>query len=204
MDADSFPGTKVKRRKKQRIEMKILTSATLIVCTVSAAAFASCSKIDNSTSAIKFNPTAASVDAGQIQKVLICGGSGTYTAKSGDAATATVSVDKDTLFVTGVKAGKATVIVTDSKNVTGNLSVTVLAPITVDKSQASIGIAKEETITISGGTTPYTATSKDEKIATATIADSKLTIKGVSEGNTTITIKDKNNKTATVTVTVTQ
>lgn len=48
------------------------------------------------------------------------------------------------------------------------------------------------------------AASKDDKIATATVKDAKLTIKGVKVGSTTITITDKNKKTATVVVTVTK
>ena len=138
----------------------------------------------------------------------VAGGDGTYTAKSSDDKTATVIVNKATITVTGVKAGKATVLVADSKKVTGSLSVTVVVTVVdgvvVDKNKTSIAVGKEDVITISGGTAPYTATSKDNKIATATIKDAKLTIKGVKAGSTTVTITDKNRKTATVAVTVTK
>lgn len=183
---------------------KIFKFATLIVCAVFAVTFSSCSDDDDNTSAIKFNPSTVSVVIGETQKVLMSGGDGTYTAKSSDATIATVSVVKDTVFVTGVKAGKATVLVTDSKNVSGSLNATVVAALATDKSEASVAVGKEATVTVSGGTTPYTVTSKDNKIATATIKDSKLTIKGVAAGSTTITITDKDKRTVTVAISVTK
>ena len=84
------------------------------------------------------------------------------------------------------------------------MSITVVDGVVVDKAKTSIAVGKEDVINISGGTIPYTAASKDEKIATTTVKDAKLTIKGVKIGRTTITVTDKNKKTATVVVTVTK
>ena len=185
--------------------MKVFKIAAIAVCAVMAIVFASCSDDDdNKVSTIKFNPTAVTVQVGSTQKVLMAGGDGTYTAKSGDEKITTVTVVKDTVFVKGVKAGKASVVVTDSKKLTSSLRVTVYDTFKLAKETTTLTVGKEETITISGGTSPYTATSKDTKIATATIKDAKLAVKGVAEGSTTITVTDKNKVTATLTVTVTK
>lgn len=184
--------------------VNFLKFTTSIVCAVLAIALASCSDDDDKNSVIKFNPPTVSVMVGNTQNVAVAGGQGTYTAKSSDEKIATVTVDKTTITVKGVKAGKATILVKDSKNVMGSLRVTVIDGIIVDKVKTSVAVGKEEMITISGGTTPYTAKSQDNKIAMASIKDAKLTIKGVKVGNTTITITDKNKKTAKVNVTVTK
>ncbi len=173
-----------------------------MVCAAFAMAFTSCDDDDNAS--IKFNPSAATVVVGQTQKVLMGGGEGTYTAKSNDEKTATVTVVKDTAFVKGVKAGKTTVAVTDSKKVSAVLSVTVVEALTLAKTQTSVAVGKSEVIKISGGTSPYTAASKNAKIATAAVKDAELTVKGVAEGATTVTVTDKTGKAVTLEVTITK
>lgn len=183
--------------------IKFIRLTTLIICAVCAAVFTACSD-DDETPSIKFNPSSLSVVVDSTQMVRMAGGDGTYTAKSSDENTATVTVVKDSLFVKGIKAGKATIVVTDSKNVAGSLSVSVFDSLKVAKTQMSLATGKDETVAISGGTAPYTATSKNAKIATATIKDAQLTIKGVAEGSTSITVTDQNKMTVTVAVTVTK
>ena len=179
-----------------------LKFAASIVCAAFTFALASCTKDD--TTSIKFNPSPVSVVVNGTQNVTVSGGDGTYTAKSSDEKIATVTVSKATITVKGIKAGNATITVTDSKKVTGTLNVTVVDGVVADKATVSVAVGKEDVVNISGGTAPYTVASKNEKIATASIKDSKLTIKGVAEGSTTVTITDKNKTAATVTVTVTK
>lgn len=181
--------------------MKSLKFAALAACT--ALALASCNKNDDiTTNAIKFTPSSVTVAVGESQNVIIAGGSGTYTAKSGDEKISTVSVSKNILTIKGVEAGKAVITVTDDKKVSASLNVVVAEGIKLDKAESSVAVGKEDAVKISGGTSPYSAVSKDSKIATATIKDATLTIKGIAEGSTTITITDKNKMTATVKVTV--
>lgn len=129
-----------------------------------AIALASCSDDDDKNSVIKFNPPTVSVMVGNTQNVAVAGGQGAYTAKSSDEKIATVTVDKTTITVKGVKAGKATILVKDSKNVMGSLRVTVIDGIIVDKVKTSVAVGKEDMITISGGTTPYTPKAKTTRL----------------------------------------
>ena len=182
--------------------MKSIKFAALTVCAAFAMVFASCD--DDNDPSIKFNPSVATVTVDETQKVLMGGGDGTYTAKSSDEKTATVTVTKDTVFVKGVKAGQTTIVVTDSKNVTGTLNVKVVDVLALAKTETSLAVGKSEEVKISGGTSPYTATSADTKVAMVAVKDAQLTVTGVAAGSTTITVTDKNKKTVTLKVTVTK
>ncbi|MGD8188926.1 Ig-like domain-containing protein [Brevibacillus ginsengisoli] len=63
-------------------------------------------------------------------------------------------------------------------------------------SNASVTIIKGMTnkLKLSGGTTPYTVSSSDKSIVTATVKSSSLEIKGVNVGNATVVVKDKDGK----------
>ena len=94
---------------------------------------------------------------GNTQNVAVAGGQGAYTAKSSDEKIATVTVDKTTITVKGVKAGKATILVKDSKNVMGSLRVTVIDGIIVDKVKTSVAVWRKRSIpTHSGWLYPLT------------------------------------------------
>lgn len=72
----------------------------------------------------------------------------------------------------------------------------------LEKSTAEIERDSTVTIKITEGNGGYTATTADDKIATATIGDNTVAIKAVGVGPTTITVKDKEGKTATIAVSV--
>ena len=46
------------------------------------------------------------------------------------------------------------------------------------------------TVTVNGGTAPFTVASSDDKIATAKAENSTITVTGVKEGTATITVTD--------------
>lgn len=118
---------------------------------------------------------------------------------------ATASVSNTTVTVTGVNAGSTTLTISDKNRKTALVSITVkgiATGLTVDKSTVNVAVGKEETVNISGGTTPYTATSSSTATATAAVSGQKVTIKGVKAGTATITVTDKNKKTVSIKVTV--
>ena len=104
--------------------------AAVALCTVFA--MAACSDDDDNVAALQCNPSSVTINEGATQKVIVSGGKN-YTATTGDSATATVSVVKDTLFVKGVKAGSTNVVVTDSAKLTATVPVTVAAATTKKK-----------------------------------------------------------------------
>ena len=70
------------------------------------------------------------------------------------------------------------------------------------KTSLNIAVGKEDVVNIKTGQAPYTVNVKDNKIATATVKDAKITIKGVKAGTTTVNVLDKNKLAGTITVTV--
>ena len=134
--------------------------------------------------------------------VTIANGTQPFTVKSSDMKLATVTVDKNTLTVTGVKEGKGTIMVTDKNKVMGTLPFTVVAPLSFDKSMVEVEATKEVMVMVKSGTKPYTVMVKDPGTATATVKDDKVTIKGVKKGSTMVTVLDKTKKAGIISVTV--
>ncbi len=184
---------------------KAVAFAALAV--VSAASFVSCNNDDDTPSVtLKFNPSSVAVKVGETATAVVSGGSGNYTIKAGDATVATATVASSNITVTGVKAGKTVLLVTDATNkVSKTLSVTVsekLSGLNFDKTSVSAAVGKTAEVTISNGTAPYTVTSSDEKVCTATISDKKITITAVKAGTATVTVKDSKGLTGSISVTV--
>ncbi len=168
--------------------------------------FASCDKDDDIKKDLKFSPSdKVEVTVGNSATVTVSGGTIPYAVASGDAKVATATVDKSTITIKGVEKGTATITVTDKgKKNSGKITVTVKEEgLTFDKKTLEVEESKEAVVTVSGGTAPYAAESKDATIASAIVNDDKITVKGLKAGTTTITVTDKDKKNSgTVTVTV--
>jgi carbohydrate-selective porin OprB len=76
--------------------------------------------------------------------------------------------------------------------------------LTFSKNKVEIAVNASDTITVSGGTTPYTALEADTTIAKATVDSNKIAVKGLKKGNTTIKVTDKNGVNTSFPVTVTE
>lgn len=174
-----------------------------MLCCVFATTVVSCDD-DDDESAFKFSPAKAEMAAGATQDITVSGGTEPYTVASSDEKIATVKVDKNIITVTGVKEGNVIVRVSDKDKKVGMLTVKVnkAAALDFDKKEVNVEVDKEETVTVKSGTAPYTATSKDASIATASVKDGQVTIKGVKAGTTTITVTDKDKLEGTISVTV--
>lgn len=181
----------------------IFKVAMMTVMSIFALTFTACSDDDDEpVNTLKLNPTKVEVAPKATATVTIGSGLAPFTVTSSNDKVATASVKDKSITITGVAEGYCFVKVTDKNNQTGQVIVAVKEPLTVDKTTAEVEVDKTVDVTVSKGTTPYTATSKDNKIATVSVKDSKVTIKGMKAGKTTITITDKNKKSATINVTV--
>lgn len=72
----------------------------------------------------------------------------------------------------------------------------------LEKSEAEVEKDSTIIVKITEGNGGYIVTTADDKIATATIKDNTVVIKGAALGSTSITVKDKDGKAASVTVSV--
>ena len=178
-----------------------------IMMSICSFGFTSCDNDDEPNgNALKFSPEKVEVAPNKSITVSINGGTAPFTVTSSDTKIATASVSGTTITVAGVKNGNTIINVVDKNKFTGKFNVKVTdKPVTglsLDKIAVNVGVKKTETVTVSNGSVPYTATSKDTKIATVSVNDNKISIAGVKAGKTTVTITDKNKKSATVNVTV--
>ena len=166
----------------------------------------SCDKNDDpKVPDLKCTPSKVEGAPGKTATVTVSGGTAPFTVTSSDSKIATAKADKNTITITGVKNGTATILISDSKKLTGKVPVMVkdmASELDFDKKSISVTAGKEETVTVKGGSAPFTATAKDTKIATVTIKDGKIIIKGVKAGSTSVTVTDKDKKAGTISVTV--
>lgn len=179
---------------------KTMAMAALCLSTVT---FVSCSDDDDSKN-MTFSASTVEVGIAASQDVTVKNCTTPLTAKSSDEKIATVTATKETLTITGVGTGTATILVTDANKQTGSISVTVKEMLTFDNTSVSVAADKESTVNVKSGTAPYTVAVADSKIATATVTDAAITVKGVAAGSTTITVTDSKNVTGVISVTVTK
>ncbi len=146
----------------------------------------------------------ATIVAGESATVKIVGGTGQYSVASSDEAVATATIAESVVTIQGVAAGTATVTVTDTDTgKTQDITATINPVLAIDKKEVSMWVGESNTVTITSGTGKYTVASSDKAVATATIAESVVTIQGVAAGTATITVTDTNTgKTQDITATV--
>lgn len=183
-----------------------ISSVVMAALCLGSFVFTSCDKNDNKTpDPLTFSVTKAEVEVSKTVEVTVKNGTQPFTVKSSDEKIATVAVDKEKITVTGVAVGTATISVTDNNKAIGSFTVEVKAAaekLEFDKAEVTVGVEKEEVVTVKTGTVPYTVKVSDEAVATATVNESAITIKGVKAGTATVTVTDKDGKTGEISVKV--
>jgi len=141
------------------------------------------------------------------QTFRVGGGAGPFTATSSNVNIATASLSGDSLVVTGVTAGSASIVVRDNFGTLITIPVTVtaannLALFTSAPTAVTIAVRAAPVYTIGGGIGPYTATSSNTNVATAAVSGGNLTITGITTGSASIVIRDAIGATLNIAVTV--
>ena len=161
--------------------------ATVVLCCLTALTLSSCSDAENGGNfdGLLISPSKMELAPEDADTALVIGGHAPFTVTLTDETVASAFIKGDSLFVTGLKAGKAIVTVTDSLQFSGHVSVNVLAPdsLAFDIDSVSIGISETDS-------------------DAATVDGDRIAVLGIAAGNTTISVSDKNGKKGLIAVVV--
>lgn len=159
---------------------------------------------------VEFDPLLLSsneltLTAGEQSTLAITSGSGSYSAESSDDEVATAVIEGNSVIVTVICGGTATITVRDTKS--GQTSTIELKaqfkPLTLSSSSLFLSIITVKSVEITSGSDYYSVESSDESVATAAIDGNSVVVIPISVGEAIITIKDiKSNETTTIEVTV--
>ena len=120
--------------------------------------------------------------------ISIAGGTAPYTANSSANAVATATVSGSTLHINAISLGNATITVTTADYGSATLKVNV-SELGLSQTTLSLAINASGSVTVSGGTAPYTAHSITEGV-TATASGNTITVQASdAEGIASVSIK---------------
>ncbi|ATA94432.1 hypothetical protein CGC54_08845 [Capnocytophaga canimorsus] len=160
--------------------------------------FVSCGKDDNKVEPpviheMKVENDVLTILEEESKTIKIVSGNGDYQVKS-DNDNVAVTEKEGVITITGQKAGKSTISVTDSKGKKVSINVTINA-LVLDKVEVSLQKAEKATVVIQSGSGTYSVSSDNEPIATAELSGTNITITAIADGTATITVTDtKTNK----------
>lgn len=171
--------------------MNLVKKFYLLVLFIGAAViFTGCNEDDPEVVNPTFSQTQLTLEPGSSQNVIISGGTAPYSATSSAPAIATVSVEGSTLTVNAIAVGNTTIEVVTVDNGRATLSVNV-TQLSLSTSSLSLDVEKSGSITISGGTAPYTVESlvNTNELSVA-VSESTVTVTSTkAEGVANVKIK---------------
>lgn len=148
------------------------------------------------------------VGVGETATFSITGGGEGYRVIAENPEIVTASLSGNTVTLTGVEKGIAGVVISDAqghyKHVTAKCMYFTM---TLDKSEVAVGMKLghtdgKATVTVTGGNGGYKAVSANEQVARTSVSGDVITIQGVKEGETTVTVTDMMGLSETVRVRV--
>lgn len=128
----------------------------------------------------------------------IVAGAGDYRITVLDPSIASATIEGNTISVTGLAYGQTEVLISDQggsyKSVKTNVYLSDVVVLSTDRLDLTLamGAPADASFTINQGNPPYSVESAADQTATATLADDGTTVnvRGLLEGETTITVTD--------------
>ena len=154
-------------------------------------------------------PDVLTLGVGAAQEFSIGGGVPPYTAVSNNAAVGTSGVRDARLTIGGVSSGSSEITVRDSLGISIKIGLIVSdggvrALFTNSASDIVVasGNPNAQIYTVGGGAAPYSATSSNATVASASLLGDSLKITGLMAGTANIVVLDKSGVRLTIAVTV--
>ena len=155
------------------------------------------------------NPKSVSVGVGNSINLTMSGGTAPYSIQTQPDSTISLALmNNNVLTLVGSATGNTSVTLQDSAGNTINLNIVVgnaETPLAVSPTSISANVASAGTVTISGGTAPYSITTPaSSSIASVLVSNNNtLSVLGVAAGTTSVTIQDSYSPAETITIPIT-
>lgn len=153
-------------------------------------------------------PSVLTIAPGLSSSYVIGGGAPGYFVSSSNTSVATVGINGNNFFISGIKTGNAQIIVVDGAGTAVTLTVTVgtggvLTPLYVTAA-ATINstIGEVNDYVVGGGIGPYLVSSSNKSVATVTLTGNIVSVKGLTKGSAQIMVFDGTGESLSTTVVV--
>lgn len=158
--------------------------------------------------AIELGAELFDVKKGSTQSLEITSGAGEYQVNVLDPAIASASVEGNTITVEGLAYGVTDIVISDQggsyKSILANVYLSDAITLSTSKIELTLamGAAADGSFTIDAGNPPYSVASNSDETATATLAEDGTTVnvRGLKEGEATITVTDARGLTQQVSI----
>lgn len=171
----------------------LLTAVMITLFCLGGIVVSSCTNDDDYIRNLKFSVDKLELSPTATFKVTIENGTAPFNAKSVNDGTVSVKVDGNVLTITGEKVGRTSIIVSDANKLSGTLPVKVTMPLLVSKHEVKVAVGKEEAFQVKTGLPPYEVRVQDKGIASVTVRDNVVIVKGIKAGMTFLTVTDREN-----------
>ncbi|MFZ6769106.1 beta strand repeat-containing protein [Undibacterium sp. Di26W] len=135
----------------------------------------------------------------------IGGGSQIYSASSGNTQIATVGINGNKFVISGVTPGSTIVTIKDSLGAPVNIAVTVGSGATfytTAPTLLTLAVGGSNTYVLGGGSAPFTATSSNTSVVTASVSGTNVVINGIIPGSANVILREAGGGILNVAVTV--